>query len=61
VNHTRKDIRLSDPYNILKTIQIFCEKYGWATTDIIDILFEYEGTPTHLIQNRGYKIDTAFW
>jgi hypothetical protein len=61
INHTRKDIRYADPHNVLKTIQIFCEKYGWAMTDIIDIMVEYEGDPSYLVQKKGYKIESEFW
>lgn len=60
VNHTRKDIRCSGPHNVLKTIQIFCDKYGWAMTDVIDILFEYEEDPSVLVRNKGYKIDNIW-
>lgn len=61
VNHTRKDIRYGDPYNVLKTIQFFCDKYSWEMTDIIDIMFEYEGDPSDLVRNKGYRIDSDFW
>lgn len=61
VNHTRKEICHTEPYNILKSIQELCQTNGWAFTDVIDLECERFFYPRELVEKKGYKIDYAFW
>jgi len=61
VNHTRKDIRHTEPFNILKNIQYFFETAGWTLTDEVDLQCERFFYPRSLVEEKGYTIDYAFW
>jgi hypothetical protein len=61
INHTKKQIVHTEPYDILRSLNEYFVKYDWEKTDTIDLLREDDTDVKELVKEEGYTIDHVCW